>query len=131
DPYGIVHMYYTVHATPPWDHVSPANTLWLNPAIPQPRQSPARARELLAASGFGWASDGTLIDRSGKTVEFSIVTNAGNAERVQMTTIIQDDLRRLGMRVHAVTLEFRTLLDRVMKTHEYEAAVMGLGGLDV
>src|SRR5438876_648928 len=118
-------------ATPLWAHVTPANRLWINRAIPQPGRSLARARELLASGGFSWKSDGTLVDRTGETVGFSIVTNAGNAERVQMATIIQDDLKQLGMQVHLVSLEFRALVDRLMNTHEYEAAVLGLVSGDV
>jgi peptide/nickel transport system substrate-binding protein len=56
---------------------------------------------------------------------------ASNAPRVSMATIIQEDLRALGMRVELVPLEFRTMLDRVTKTYEYEAAIMGIASGDV
>jgi len=131
DREGIVRLVYRGRATPLWAHVTPANRLWINRAIPQPGRSLARARELLASGGFSWKSDGTLVDRTGETVGFSIVTNAGNAERVQMATIIQDDLKQLGMQVHLVSLEFRALLDRLMNTRDYEAAVLALGSVDV
>jgi len=35
------------------------------------------------------------------------------------------------MRVQVVPLEFRAVLDRVFQTHDYEAAVLALGGGDV
>ena len=47
-----------------------------------------------------------------------------------MATIIQDDLSKLGMSVHVVSLEFRAMLDRVFQTYDYESAIMGLGGGD-
>ena len=131
DREGIVRLVYRGRAAPLWAHVTPANRLWVNPAVPHPGRSLARARELLAAGGFAWKSDGTLIDGSGEAVEFSVVTSAGNADRVQMATIIQDDLKQLGMQVHLVSLEFRALVDRLMNTHEYEAAVLGLVSGDV
>ena len=63
-------------------------------------------------------------------MEFSIVTSAGNPERVQMATIIQDDLKQLGMRVDVVPLEFRSLLDRVLRTHQYEACLLSIASAD-
>jgi peptide/nickel transport system substrate-binding protein len=59
-----------------------------------------------------------------------VVTNTGNTERIQIATIIQDDLKQLGMRVNVVTLELRALINRLLTTHEYEACVLGLGGGD-
>jgi peptide/nickel transport system substrate-binding protein len=37
---------------------------------------------------------------------------------------------QLGMRAHVVTLELRALLDRVLKTHDYDACVLSLGAGD-
>jgi len=59
-----------------------------------------------------------------------VVTSAGNTERIQIATIIQDDLKQLGMRVSVVTLELCALLDRLLTTRDYEACVLGLGGGD-
>ena len=71
-----------------------------------------------------------LMDRDGQPVAFTIVTNTGNTERNQIATIIQDDLRQLGIAVNVAALELRALLDRLLNTHDYEACVLGLGGSD-
>ena len=47
-----------------------------------------------------------------------------------MMTVVQEDLRQLGMDVQLVPLEFRALLDRIFGTKEYDACVLGLGGGD-
>ncbi len=125
DRQGMVRLAYEGRATPLATHVTPGNKLWLNAAIPRPVRSLARARELLARAGFAWRG-GALHDGAGSPVEFTIVTNSAQAARVQMATIIQDDLRQLGMNVRAVPLENRTLLDRVLKTHDYDAALMAI-----
>jgi peptide/nickel transport system substrate-binding protein len=49
---------------------------------------------------------------------------------VQMGTIIQDDLKQLGMNVQVAPLEFRSLVDRVLNTRRFDAAIMALGGGD-
>ena len=43
-----------------------------------------------------------------------------------MATIIQDDLNQLGMDVHVVPLDFGSMVDRLLQSSDYEAAVMGL-----
>ena len=85
---------------------------------------------MLRESGFSWKPDGALVDGQGAVVEFTILTSAANSERTQMATIIQDDLKQLGMNVHVVTLELGAMLNRLLMTHDYDASVLGLGGGD-
>ena len=127
---AIVRLVYQGRATPLWGHVPPGNTLWVNRSIPHPARSLDGARRLLRTAGFSWGPRGALLDGSGDAIEFSILTNAGNHERIGMATIIQEDLAQLGMNVHVVTLELRALVDRLLKTHDYEACVLGLGNGD-
>jgi peptide/nickel transport system substrate-binding protein len=47
-----------------------------------------------------------------------------------MATLIADDLKQLGIRAQVVPLEFRSLLDRVNQTKEYDACVLGLASFD-
>jgi peptide/nickel transport system substrate-binding protein len=130
DREGIVRLVYRGRATPLWGHVPPGNALWVNRSLPKPGRSVERARQVLRAAGFSWRADGTLVDGAGQPVEFTVVTNTGNTERFQIATIIQDDLKQLGIRVSVVTLELRALLDRLTTTYDYEACVLGLGGGD-
>jgi peptide/nickel transport system substrate-binding protein len=130
DREAIVRLVYRGRATPLWGHVPPGNKVWVNRSIPRPERSLANARRLLGAAGFAWRPDGTLIDPRGEAVELSIATNAENTERVGMATIIQEDLKQIGLTVHVVTLELRSLLNRVLQTHDYDACVLGLGGGD-
>jgi len=126
DREGIVPLVYGGRATPLWWHVTPANKLWLDSDIPHPARSLDRAHQLLKSAGFSWKDDNSLIDAAGSPVEFSILASASNAQRVKIATIIQDDLSQLGMNVHVVSLDFGAVVDRLMKSYDYEAAVMGL-----
>jgi peptide/nickel transport system substrate-binding protein len=126
DREGIVRLVYSGRATPIWDQVTPGNKLWLDETIARPARSPERARQLLQSAGFSWKSDGALLDPHGTPVEFSILTSSSNAQRTKIATIVQDDLSQLGMKVQVVPMEFRAMVDRLLNTHNYEAAVMGL-----
>ncbi|HMD49323.1 MAG TPA: ABC transporter substrate-binding protein, partial [Bryobacteraceae bacterium] len=127
---AIVRLVYGGHAAPLWGHVTPGNRLWQNTALPKPSHSAERARQLLRGAGFHWDQDGALLDSSGKRLEFSLVVSSSSPERLQMATVIQDDLKQIGILVHVVSLEFRALLDRVLNSREYEACILGLGGGD-
>jgi peptide/nickel transport system substrate-binding protein len=127
---GIVKLVYAGRGAALWGNVSPSNKFWVDQALPHPSRSVDRARELLKSGGFSWKGDGQLVDGQGRAVEFSIITSTSNAQRTKMATIIQDDLSKLGMNVHIVPMEFRTLIDRVFQTDDYEASIMALGGGD-
>jgi peptide/nickel transport system substrate-binding protein len=131
DRKGIVRLAYQGRATALGTHVTPGNKLWVNAALAPPARSLARAREILAGAGFTWDASGTLLDAGGAPVELTIVTNAGNAVRVKIAAVVEDDLRQLGMRAQLVPLDNRALLDRIFQSHDYDAAVMALGSGDV
>lgn len=126
DRQAIVRLAYQGRATPLWDQVTPGNKLWVDPAVPHPPRSLEKAAALLQRAGFKRRNDGILVDAQDMPVEFSILTNPDNAQRSKIATIIQDDLARLGMQVHIVPLEFRSLIARVFDSFDYEAAVLGL-----
>jgi peptide/nickel transport system substrate-binding protein len=128
---GMVRLAFQGRATALGTHVTPGNKLWVNQALAAPARSLARARALLAGAGFTWDAEGTLLDATRTPVEFTIVTNAGNAARVKLATVAEDDLRQLGMRARLVPIENRSLIDRVFQSHDYDAAVMALRSGDV
>jgi peptide/nickel transport system substrate-binding protein len=115
---------YNGHATPAYGFVSPSNTLWHNNELKYPHESIADANRLLAASGFH-RSGNQLYDSTGHPVKFSILTNAGNAARQKMATMIQQDLAATGMQVTVVTLDFPALIERLIHKQDYESCLLG------
>jgi peptide/nickel transport system substrate-binding protein len=120
---------YQGHATPAYSFISPANTLWYNRAIKAPHTDVAAAKAGLLAAGFH-LSGSVLQDASGHPVTFSILTNAGNAPRMKMATLIQQDLAALGIQVTVVALDFPALIERLMHTQDYQACLLGLENVD-
>jgi len=126
DRAAIVRLVYHGRGAALWSPVTPGNRLWMDDELPHPSRSLDHARELLRSAGFTWKGDGALLDARGQAVEFTIVTSAGNTERNEMATLIENDLSQLGMTVHIVPIEFRALLDRLFRSYDYEACVLGL-----
>jgi peptide/nickel transport system substrate-binding protein len=126
DRAGIVRLVYRNRGAALATHVSPGNKAWFNSSIPAPVRSLPHARELLKAAGFSWKADNTLVDSGGQTVEFTILVSSSNTQRGQIATLVQDDLKAIGIAAHVVPLEVRSANDRVLNSHDYDAIVMGL-----
>ncbi len=120
---------YEGHATPADDFISPANAMWRNTKIQPITQNTTAALQALARVGFR-RSGASLVDSEGHEVRFSILTNAGNRPRERMAALIQQDLAALGMHVNVVTLDFPALIERLMHTQNYEAAMLGLSNVE-
>jgi peptide/nickel transport system substrate-binding protein len=118
------------HAQPAYGPVSPANQFWFNSALPVPKYDSSGALRLLAHAGFR-SENGALFDSSGNRVAFTVITNAGNKSREQMATMIQQDLSQIGITVSLVTLDFPSLIERITRTYDYEACLLGLVNTDL
>jgi len=119
------------HAQAAIGPVSPANKFWFNAHLKPEIYSPDAALKALQSEGFRM-ENGTLKDKDGNEVVFSVITNSGNKYRERMATMIQEDLQKIGVHVNVVTLDFPSLIERMTQTFDYEAILLGLTnvGLD-
>jgi peptide/nickel transport system substrate-binding protein len=113
------------HARPAVGPVSPANRFWFNAKLQAHPFDQKSALQRLAQDGFH-LQDNVLRDRDGHAVEFSVITNAGNKYRERMATMIQQDLSGIGIKLNVVTLDFPSLIERITRTFDYEACLLGL-----
>lgn len=118
------------HARPAVGPMSPANKFWFNAKLQAHPFDQKSALARLAQDGFH-LQDGSLKDRDGHAVEFSIITNAGNKYRERMATMIQQDLSGIGVKLNVVTLDFPSLIERITRSFDYEACLLGLIGNDL
>jgi len=117
-------------AKPAYGPVSPANRFWFNSALPAPKFDPRAALALFAQAGFRFAND-KLRDSAGHRVEFTLVTNSGNAVREKIASMIQQDLAQVGIKMNVVTLDFPSLIERMTRTFDYDACLLGLVNTDL
>lgn len=115
---------YHNHARAAIGFIPPGNLFWFNSALKPHPYDPAGSLRRLQQEGFTLERD-TLRDKKGNAVEFSILTNAGNPSRENMATMIQQDLKKVGMKVNVVTLDFNSVLERITQTYNYEACLFG------
>lgn len=127
----LVRVVFRGHAQAAVGAVSPANKFWFNARLKPETYAPDAALKALEGEGFR-LENGTLKDKDGNAVVFSIITNSGNKYRERMATMIQQDLQKIGIQVNVVTLDFPSLIERMTQTFDYEAILLGLTnvGLD-
>jgi peptide/nickel transport system substrate-binding protein len=121
---------YHGHAQPAMGPFSPANKFWFNANLKPPVYDSNAALKLLQSDGFR-LENGTLKDKDGNAVVFSIITNAGSKPRERMAVLIQDDLQKIGIHVNVVTLDFPSLIQRMTESFDYEAIILGLTNVDL
>ncbi len=126
----ICRIVFAGYAKPAYGPVSPANRFWFDSALPAPKYDPQRALSLLIQAGFRF-SNNKLWDQAGNRVEFTLVTNSGNAVREKIATMIQQDLANVGIKMNVVTLDFPSLIERMTRTFDYEACLLGLVNTDL
>jgi peptide/nickel transport system substrate-binding protein len=126
----IVRLVYRGYGHPAVGPVSPANKLWFNSKLKAPRHDPQLALKLLREDGFR-LQGGTLRDRDGNAVEFSLITNAGNKTRAQIGTMLQQDFMKIGIRVNFLPMEFQSLIERITRTQQYEACLLGITNVEM
>ncbi|MEZ5402491.1 MAG: ABC transporter substrate-binding protein [Bryobacteraceae bacterium] len=125
----LVRLAYKGYAKPAAGPVSAANRVWSNPAVAAQRQQIETAAKLLAGAGFK-LDGGVLRGSEGKAVEFSLITNAGSKIRARMAALVQQDLARVGVKMNIVALDFPSLIERITRSFDYEACLLGLVNVD-
>jgi peptide/nickel transport system substrate-binding protein len=125
----MVRVVYRGHATALSSQETPGSH-WINAALPPPRYALEEARRLLREAGFSWDAAGTLHDPAGERVGFTLLTVAGNAERGTMASLVQEDLRRIGIEVGIAALDLHGVLGRLFESYDYDACLLGIDGGD-
>jgi peptide/nickel transport system substrate-binding protein len=120
---------YDGSAQPIYGFLSTENPKWNNAAIPRYEFDPARARALLAEIGItDRKNPGHLEDAEGNPIEIVFHSNTGNPMREKAALMIQEDLKKVGINLTYVRVDFQTLIQKINVTFDYECALMGLGG---
>jgi len=123
---AIAKLVFAGKASPQYGFLSSGDKLWLNPDVKKYPYDLERAKSLLAEAGFRSQNGNELLDSQGRPVNFTLMTNAGNAIRQKMSALIQADLARLGIKVNLATLESRALLSVINESLNYEACLLAI-----
>ncbi len=109
--------------------LSAAAKFFFNPNTKKYEYDLSKARAILERAGYkDRDGDGWIEDEEGNRVEFNLLTNSGNQVRENIALIIQDDLKKIGMKVNYAAILFNSLVTRIDATYDFDAVILGLTG---
>ncbi len=85
--------------------------------------NPQRAKQLLTQAGFRYNSQQQLVDEDGNSVKFSILVKSEDQSRIATAVEIQQDLKQIGIKVDLQTLNFNTVLQKLLAKRDWECYV--------
>ena len=101
--------------------------MWFfNPKVQPLPYDPAAARALLDAAGWKTGPDGIRI-KNGQRLSFTLLTNNGNEIRRDIASLVQDDLKQIGVEVKVEIYEWTVLLSRFVNKGDFDAIALGWG----
>jgi peptide/nickel transport system substrate-binding protein len=102
----------------------PKQTDFYNHAVQPLPYDPEGALRLLAKAGWKRNKDGWL-EKDGKRLEFTLITNQGNPIRKQLLPIVQNAWRKIGVDVRTDLLEWAVFIQERVNKLDFDALILG------
>jgi peptide/nickel transport system substrate-binding protein len=117
---------YGKYATPSSGPASPA--AWFGALAPTPAAfDPKQATRILAARGWKDGDGDGVLDRAGIPLSFTLIFSRSSVARTQMAQIVQEQWKRLGVKVEVVPLELPVYAGR-RAPGDFDVAMEAYGG---
>ncbi len=112
------------HATIVNSSLSPAYEAIANRSLDAYAYDPQKAQSLLLAAGWEPGPDG-IMQKNGKRFSFALAAPAGNPRRNYAATIIQQNLREIGIECE-LKIDEKLVFNKNQNEFRYDAALSGL-----
>jgi peptide/nickel transport system substrate-binding protein len=100
-------------------------TMWYNPDVPRYAHDPDRARALLMDAGYLDRNGDGIVEKDGRNLTMTIITNQGNPLREKTAQIIQQRLRAVGIDVKIRIIEWTVFLKEYVDKGNFDAVILG------
>lgn len=99
--------------------------MWFfNPQVQPLAYDPEQAKRLLDEAGWVPGADG-IREKDGQRFAFTLITNNGNVIRSDIATLVQENLRAVGIEVKVEMYEWAVFLKRFVNRGDFDAVVLG------
>ena len=102
----------------------PKITNWYDPTVKAVPYDPEGALKIFNDLGWSKNSDGYL-EKDGKVFEFNLITNNGNSLRKSILTIVQNNWKKIGIKVNAQVFEWAVFLKDFVNVGKFDALILG------
>jgi peptide/nickel transport system substrate-binding protein len=100
---------------------------WFYPGAPEWNErlrslpyDPKRAADLLEDAGYKDRDGDGLLDKNGQPFSFTFLYPVGNPFYEQLAGLLQEDLKKVGIKVETARLEWAVFMER-LRRHEFDA----------
>ena len=100
-------------------------TSWVNKSLKPRAFNPDKARNILASAGWIDSDKDGYLDKHGKMLSFTIITNNGNKQRADTATIIQQRLKQVGIKVNVRLIEWSAFIENFINKRQFDAVILG------
>ena len=100
-------------------------TYWVNEKLKPRPFDPEKSRTLLAEAGWSDSDDDGLIDKNGKNLSFTILTNNGNKQRSDAAIIMQQRLKKVGITINIRLVEWSAFIQNFINKRDFDAVILG------
>jgi peptide/nickel transport system substrate-binding protein len=119
---GLAHPLYTP--------ITPANMPYFNPNVVRYDYDLNKAKQMLTSIGLTKLPDGMYaFPGTQKEIKFNIITNTENQQRKEAASIIQEDLKNIGLNVTFTPINFNDMVRRIdAEPYDWQATIGGFVG---
>ncbi|MDX8391712.1 MAG: peptide-binding protein [Mariprofundaceae bacterium] len=100
-------------------------TYWVNQSIKVRPFDQKAAKKLLRDAGWQDNNGNGMLEKDGKPLSFTILTNNGNKQRADTATIIQQRLKSIGITVKVRLVEWSAFIENFINTRNFDAVILG------
>ncbi len=121
---SIIDGFLGEYGEPAITSISPVFRWALNMELKPYPYDPRKAREMLNADGWQDSDGDGILDKGGRKFSFTLAYNAGNSRRAYAATVIQNNLKQVGIEVRLESVEGNIFFSKLQKK-EWDAALAG------
>lgn len=96
-----------------------------HPRLAPVQQDIPKAKALLREAGFVDNDGDGVLERGGQPLAFTILTNQGNEQRILAATVMQSQLRAVGIDVRIRTVEWAAFIREFVNKGRFDAVLLG------
>lgn len=107
-----------------------SSTPYGDPSVKPLPYDPAGAEKLLAEAGWKKNARG-ILEKDGKPLAFTLVTNNGNPQRKAIMTVTQEAWKRIGVDCKIQVFEWTVFIQEFVNVNQFDAIVLAWGGGEI
>ncbi len=103
----------------------PPHMWYYNPGLRAYPPDLEKARRLLADAGWVDTDGDGLLDKNGKPLAFTLITNSGNDTRKDIAVLVQRRWKKLGIKATPQLYEWSTFINTYINPRNFDACILG------